>query len=569
MLSQIKKELENYRNRSVELLEGYTFSAYKVIRRISLYKNEIYPTGKFDSQGRYKYFFNIIKPRVNAEIKNIDFDTSDILLYSDSKADTGRLIMANAGMKEWLGETGQAAKLNEAIERGTEWGNVVWKKVKGDYRIMDLNNFFVLNQTAETLEDSDVIEMEIMSPLDLRKKEGIWENVTELLKERTLKEGSLEYFIYERNGEITERELNEAKGKNEGSEDKYILAKVIVGGTDKKNPKYVLFAEEITEKPYKEYHRGTYSGRWIRVGMYELLLDIQTRANEIGNQIAGGLEWASRTFFTTPDKLIAQNILTDLQSGDIIKSQGGVKQVETRMQGLDQLIADWNRLMILADLLANSFEVVTGESLPSGTPFRLGALQNINAAKLFDFIREKLSIVLQDVIEDWILPDMLRSLKAKKILELTGDSGMLTRYYELLIDSWYVSNLLSFPPHSLEIAQEIKSTKLQELQKNKSVMVELEKNIWDDFKPRVRVIITGENFNLAADLETLQTFIQLEADPIRRTALIEIAMSKKGIDAASLPKTPPQVMAPPQAPPARVPQKQPSQLDRILAASTQ
>ena len=41
-------------------------------------------------------------------------------------------------------------------------------------------------------------------------------------------------------------------------------------------------------------------------------------------------------------------------------------------------------------------------------------------------------------------------------------------------------------------------------------------------------------------METLSTFIALEADPIRRTALIELAMRKKNIDVASLPKTPPQ-----------------------------
>jgi len=40
-------------------------------------------------------------------------------------------------------------------------------------------------------------------------------------------------------------------------------------------------------------------------------------------------------------------------------------QVNVRMQGLDQLIADWNRLMSDADRLANSYDVVRGEAMPS------------------------------------------------------------------------------------------------------------------------------------------------------------------------------------------------------------
>ena len=568
MITKIKKELNSYFNESVELFEGHSFSAYKMIRRIALYKNQIYPTGKIDSQGNYKYWFDIIIPRKNSEIKNIDFDTKDIILYSDTtKQDIGKLIIANASLREWLTTTAQGEKLNEAVERGTEWGNLVWKKVKGDYKLMDLTSFYVLNQTAETLDDSDVIEMEIMTSVDLRQRKDVWENVQELL-ESAKEQTSPKFYIYERNGEVSEKEYNEAKKIDKaGSEDKYFLAKIIVGGTQKNQPSQILFVDKIPNKSfYKEYHRSTYSGVWLRVGIYQLLMDVQTRANEIGNQIARGLEWASKTVFRSSDKVIAQNILTDLSNGDVIKSND-LQQVETRMQGLDQLIADWNRNIQLADQLANSFEVVTGESLPSGAPFRLGALLNVNATKLFDFIREKLGLTLQDVIEDWILPQVLKDLKLKKILELTADSGQLSQYYKLLIDEWYIQNLVSFPPHTAEIGEEIKNEKLEELKKNKSVMVDLEKGLWEGFKPRAKVLITGENFNIASDLETLSTFISLEADPVRRTALIELAMAKKNIDASQLPKSPPMPQPMPEQVATRPATKQaPNQLDRILAS---
>ncbi len=541
MIEKIKQEINDYKNGSVKICDNYSYSAHKLIRRILLFKNKIYPTGKTDSQGNYKYWFDIISPRVDSEIKNIDFDTKDVRLVSDGK-DVGNLIIANNFLQNNFQETGQAEKFNEFIERGVEWGNLVWKKIKGGYKIMELDKFYVLNQAAETLEDSDIIEMEIMTASDLRKKIGIWKNVENLIKEASAK-NKTEFYIYERNGEINEKEYNRLKDKEEGDENKHLLTKIIGGGIAEDNPEQILFCEEIDEKPYKEYHRGRYSGRWIRVGMYEILFDIQIRANEIGNQIARGLEWAAKAIFRSSDRIIAQNILTDLQNGDIIKS-ADLTQVNTRMDGLDQLIADWNRLMQLADKLANSFEVITGETLPSGTPFSLGNLMNINANKLFDFIREKLSVAFQEVIEDWILPDVLQQLKSEKIVKLMSDSEGYDYYLTLLVNDWYIRNLIALPPHTPEIAANLKNQKIEELKNKKELLIKLEKEMWDNFKPRVKVVITGENYNLISELETLKSFIQLEQDPVRRTALIEMAMSKKGIDVNRLPKTPPQVQTP-------------------------
>lgn len=571
MLKKIQEEINDFKTNNVELCEGYSFSTYKLLRRIMLYKSQCYPSGKLDSQGRVKYWFDVISPRAQSEIKNIDFDTKDITLYSDSEADAIKVLLANSALKEWLHESGQAQKLNSGIEQGTEWGNVVWKKLKDNYKVLELNNVMVLNQTAFSLDDSDVIEQEIMFSTDLRKKTDVWENVEELIKSaKTEKKTSPEFYIYERNGEVSEKEYNQAKKKKGGREDKYLLAKVIVGGLEKDKPTQILFCEEMEEKPYKEYHRSSYSGRWLRVGMFELLMDVQTRANEIGNQIARGLEWSSKTIFRSSDKVIAQNILTDLQNGDIIKSVD-LSQVQTRMEGLDQLIADWNRLMEMADKLANSYEVVTGETMPAGTPFRLAATLNINAGKLFDFIREKLGIVLQDVIEEWILPDLLKDLKGRDVLRLTGDSGKLKTYYQALVDGWYIKNLLALPPHTEEIALVLKEKKLQELSQKEEVMVQLEKEMWKEFKPRVRVAIVDEGFNVIAEMEDLKAFIALEQDPLRRTALIEKAMKLRNIDISSLPKTPPMpTTAPVEANQQRGSQPQkgqkpPSILDNILA----
>lgn len=542
----IENEITEYTSGTVQISEGHTFSQFKLVNRIARYQNEIYPEGKIDAQGDYKYWFNIVSPRVDTEMKNIDFDTKDIMLYSKQTKDATAIFLLTSKLQEWLRDTGQSLKINDVVEAGSSWGNVVLKKIEDDYEIVDLKNFYVINQTAETLDDTTVIERHILTQSDLRSKKGIWDNVEKVIENCGKKEivkikGQVStqtqtpyYEIYERNGEISEKMFNEAKGKKGGRDNIYILAKIIVAGLGDKKNQNILYVEEMKKMPYKEYHRGRYIGRWFRQGLYELLFDVQTRANEIGNQIAKGLKWSSKVLFKSKDRLIVQNVMTDLDNGDIIRTED-IQQVEVRMQGLDQLIADWNRIMELADKLCNSYEITTGETMPAGTPFRLAKTLDINANKLFDFIREKLGLTIEDVFQDWILPDLIKEIKKDDVLRLTGDSRYLQRYYEMVINSWYRKNLIFLPPHNQEIAEMMKQQKMEELKKRPQAIVKLKKGMFNDIKARCRVVITGENVGLVAELDTLNSFIQLEADPARRAYLLDMAYVKKGIDISSMP----------------------------------
>lgn len=554
IFSLMENEINAYLTQDTEISEGYRYSQYKVIKRLMLYANCVFPKGKLNKLGQYKYWIDISAPRIDNDVKNTDFDTRDIFLSSNSEKDTAVILLCNLYLQTWLRDNAKAVELNEAIEEGAGWGNVVWKKIHKGYEKVDLKNLYVINQTAKTLQDTPVIERHIVNQSYLRTQSAIWDNVEEVIKNCGNKgfsatpQGIIEtketpyYEIYVRNGEISEAELFEARGKTGGSETKYFLSKVICAGLSKSSPsgsKYVLFADKIDGMPYKEYHRGRYHGRWLRLGLYEILFDIQTRANEISTQIARGLEWASKTFFRSQDRLFVQNITTQMSSGEVIRSTD-LQQIPVRMEGLDQLIADWNRLMITADKLCNSYEILMGEMTPAGTSFKLGAMINQNANKFYDFIREKLSLALQSVFQDWVLEDLMKDLKKEKVLKLTGDENSINRFYEILVNSWYLRNLLALPAHSSEQATLIKQSKLTELLAKPEKFIALESGWLDNVKPRVNVVISGENTHLITELETLASFIALEQDPVRRSYLIQLAMKKKGIDVENMPRSTPE-----------------------------
>lgn len=563
--SQIEQEIQQYLTEKVEVGDGYDFSQAKLVRRIGLFETHTYPTGKFDSQGNYKFWFDIITPRIDSEVKNIDLDTRDASIYSPRKIDALPMIVANLALDEYMRTTGQAEELNTAVEEFSGWGNVLWKKVRKSYERCDLRNTYVINQTARTVDQTPIIERHTFLQSELRAMEGKWSNVSDVVTHcasKTYKtdaqsleqETTIPYYeVYERNGEVCLKDLKEVHNQqvNPGDENKYVFARVVAAGVKSSatgvSIKYILFAGELKGKKnsdiYKEAHRGRYKGRWWREGLYELLFDIQVRANQIGNQMAQGLELAAKNVFQSPDKLVVQNVMTDIRNGDIIKASD-LKHVEVRMNGFDQLANEWNRLIQLANDIANSREVVTGDSMPSGTPFRLGALYNQNANKLFDLLREKLSIPLSELFEEWIAPGLCENITAKEILRLTGDSDMLARLHHLIVEDWYLQNLIAIGPHSPEEALMLKSQKLLELQSRPQLLMKGVADAFENFVPHATVEISGENSRKGVMMETYGNFIQMELDPVRRSHMIEAAMKRAGLDVGGMPRLSPEQLAP-------------------------
>jgi hypothetical protein len=554
IIKTIEEEISDYLSTTVDIAEGVGgYSQYRLVRRITLFKNRIYPGGKTDKQGRYKYWFDIIGPRVNSEVKNLQIDTKNFLVFSTQpQRDFTAVFLANARIKEFLWETGRADELNEVVEQFSGDGNALFKRVKGGYEVSDPSNTYIINQTAKTVDETAVIERHELTQSQLIEKQGVWKNVDEVIEHchnRTMSatERSADktttnphYEIYERNGEVSEAELFEAQGKKDGDEKKYVLAKIIVAGLKKgaEDHKYILFAEKLTGKMsdvYTEAHRGPYKGKWWREGLYELLFDHEVRANEIGNQIARGLEWASKAVFRSSESIAANNILTDIANGNIIKS-ADLQQVEVRMQGFDQLIADWNRLMADADRVANSFEIVNGET-PAGTPFRLGALLDQNAGKLFVHLRQKLTIPYKNIFKKWILPELLKDLKTKDVIRLTGDAETISQLRKLQAENWFVRNLVKIGPAAAipEIKEALIEQKIKELG-DKEPLLENDKKFWEGVLERLWITITGENMDLTEQMSTLATLLQFETDPFRRAFLLDRVYKVKGIDVPPAPQ---------------------------------
>lgn len=553
LISRIETEINNYLSKSVEVSSGVKFSQYKTINRIYKFRNRDLNNGnKLNDDLSYNYYFDIISPRVDSEVKNLRFDSKDILFFSQNpQIDFAAVFLANASLKSWMSDNGEDLELKTAMEEFSANGNVGFKRIADGYELIDPLNTIITNTTAKTIDDTDIIERYQMSASEIKRNKTWDEDVkARVIKEcgnKTFKSSidasgedmtAKSYEIYEFTGELSEAEYNEIKGiEEDGDENTYFLAKIVMCGLsagDKESERYILYAEKLPpNKKLSDYyiyaHRGRYEGRFWRVGMYEMLFDHQVRANQIGNDISRGLEWASKVIFKSADTRHLENIRADLDNGDIIHDAESLTQLEVRMQGIDQLIADWNRVQQDADRLANSYEVIRGENMPSGTAFRLGLLMDQNAGKFFVLLRQKLCLPYQLVFLKWILPKLLKDMKAKEIFRFTGDTDVVDQLRLLMVESWYANNLVEIGPHTKEIADTIKQEKFEEL-KNQDPVIKNSDTIWDGVKDRMFVTITGQEYMGNEVIQDIVSLLPMEQDPARISYMLDMVYKIRGLN---------------------------------------
>lgn len=539
-------EIHEYINGVTHIGENIPYSEYKLKKRIQMFKNKYYPTGKITDDGDYEHWFDIIHPAVNSEVKNLDFDSKHFLIFSHNPVgDFAAVYVINLSIDEYMWESGTAEELNQNVEDFSADGNILFRKTGDGYETCDMSNTFIVNQTARTVDETDIIERVVMSQSDLRSMAGVYDNIDNVIKDcgnlffnKTEKSvGEIRtkkmYELYRRTGEVSEKDLFEAQGKTGGDPNKYLLTRIVVAGLKKgkTDKRYVLYAEALPEGSkmsdyFIEAHRGPYKGKWWREGLYELGFDYQVRYNDVSNQIARGLDWASKVLFRHSDKQTLQNLRTQLKNGGLIKS-ADIQQIEVRLQGFDQLVNDRNAVLQQWNDLANSYEVVQGKNLPAQTAFRAIATIDVNANKLFVFLRQKLTLAYRQVFSQFVMPPLVTHMKSKDIIRVTGDPMFLDRFRRMAVDAWYINHLVDIGPHTQEMAQFIKDAKYQEFQQTEP-MIENIADVWKNVLPRLRVTITGENY-LVEEVQTISELIAYEQDPVRRAFLLNTVYAAKGI----------------------------------------
>jgi len=170
-------------------------------------------------------------------------------------------------------------------------------------------------------------------------------------------------------------------------------------------------------------------GRWLGIGIVEMLFDVQVRVNEMANQKRVGMELDTMRLFQTKDKSIVRNVLTDLQSGDVMVTTTGIDPInnsQTRFSE-SEFTNEEQRYSGQVDKLSFAYEALRGDTGDASTPLGTTQIAVAQGTSVFAFKKENLSLFLQEYFNDLVLPELMKDLTAEHIMRFTGNSQELQK----------------------------------------------------------------------------------------------------------------------------------------------
>lgn len=557
----IREYEDNFENFPVEIVDGYDFDQLQQIKEINLYWSSKFISG----QSEDKYFFNIIKHRVKNASKNIDVDTKDVLVRTRGGGDHVKTWIARRDIKRWLDSKHVGNKMNETKDKLPLFGSIVAKRVNNDeiFELVNVRNL-KCDPTAKSLEESSyVIEDYYMTPDQVQDFKGVWDNVDELLEN---------YKTYRKENYTDDKSagvINTAQGDSaymhlrsfygfvpeslwnkyndiedtEGSEYRYKRVYMIVSLPEDKadgrnnsdtqdNEGLILYKEDRDGKDglYKECHYDRIDGRWLGVGLVEDGQRLQEIKNKQINQLIEAQDLANTVLFQSGDPELVENILTDLENGDIIHSKQPINPINTNARNLNIYSVINQEIEQLYNSLSNTYEVTTGESLPSGTPFSLGALINRNAQKHFDQVREKLGMFWEEILQDWVLPEILKDINKKHILEITNkDEAMEINKILIKNKVWDATTQYVLAQGNSPTQEEVTEIEamLGRYFQEQGTFLDIPKDYYKGAEKDIQIIIVNEKANKEVETQELMTALQIVT---QNPALAQSPLFKKILD---------------------------------------
>lgn len=441
IINAFKNCIERYQ-KNVVLFDGFEFNMPETIEKIELYQASKFESGDEDSLGYKKYFMNILNPMVENAAKNIDIDRSNIVVRPDKVKYRIPAMVYNDKLKWYMEKIGFGTTLNDIILNAPAYGSVVLKKVKGEIKEVplldlmfdpavsnikkkfDINSNFVIEQHFMDIGEVDAMKWKwIKSSID-----AIDERVYKIMAQGPSQVPNIR--VLEGYAVLPN---NMFKANATGYDD--YLVYFTYDSDEESNPLglyKVLYYQAGVKPPYKKFDYKTLRGRALGRGLIEAGFDVQERVNELENSVASHMRTQSKTTYQTRDKNIAENLLTDTLDGEILKVNSEISLVPTEKRDMADFNAERNYLEQINRSNSNAPEVLTGDTMPSDTPFRTVQQLSVSGGKFFDMVRENMSLFLNEVFTEWLLPQFEKEILSTNEIDLMDmDLWMELAQYEV------------------------------------------------------------------------------------------------------------------------------------------
>ena len=520
ILDQINKEKKAFEIEYIKIVDGFDFNQKETIERIYRYYNSKFLGGEIDAEGDKKYFFNINRNPCKVTTKAIDFDTKHINILTAEGSNPLKTWFFERDLKFWMKDQNFGKVLNRIFAELPIFGSVVIKVINKKPYFVDLRNFIV-DQAADTLGQANyIIEQHLYTPIEFRKvgEELGWENIEEVINlHRQMNQPYIK--VYERYGEV---EMTDEEGNKTYDYKRVFIADVGMNQADERGntipyPGITLKEENIDTHPYWEFHMEKIAGRWLGMGVVEILFDAQVRQNEIANLQAKGSYFNALRLFQTRDETINRNLMTEAKMGEVLNPEDPITQIDMGDRNLAYFNQETLKWMKNVDDLTFRYEVTTGERLPAGTPLGSARLAAAMTAAYFEQIRENVALDIKEFLFNIIIPKFQNENSKKHTLRLIGED--LDKYNNLIIEEMAELEKIRYILTKNEIPTQkyfdiLKASISEKIKQGKEKSINIPSNFYEDIKYKIDIIITGEEKDIAAMTQVYFAALQaITADP--------------------------------------------------------
>lgn len=603
----VREARDGYERDDIDTVEGLSFNMYDRIRENEFLSSGHYLSGDYDENGDLKPFHDVITRILENQRSAEEVDTKDMEITTINPEYYVRASIISKFNQDWMDENNMDKFHNEAIEiRGKHGGLLVKVLEDADELSLEVVDWTSFSGDAADLESgvkiidnfhtpASLVELAESKGWDMEKVHEAIELYAEANQDDEYKEQretSGKYILIREVSGVLERTYidEDAKPYEYSYQVHYVAGAEF--HTDKGERGITLDSMEMDESPYYylPYKKRTSSGKMLGIGMVERARHPQIATNVAAQQYKYSLDMASTHVLQSSSKnLKGKNVLRNMKRGTILKVDdgkpiSGVDMSPQALAHLDQYMASWQNQV---DRATGTYSVATGEDLPSGTPYRLGAILDQNAQSSFDLRREEYAIFINRIYKDRVIPFFIRQIKKKKTLSLKFSPEELkkldrdvARYHadKQVVDKYLNGGYDDVPPAMrfamMDVEREAMMNETdRQLKKgrNRRTIGMFPKGYWERVADELFVDITGERRDKSVVLESINNVLmqyiqlkpQLDADPNARKLFNDIVETAglEPIDFAEGAPSPQQQGAPEQpAQAGQTPLDQPSQL---------
>jgi len=549
----VRKAELDYKSGNTQVSEYVEFSLSDTLNNIDAYLYSKHITGSKDSLGRDKPFFNIVVSAANIWFRATDIDRQNIRIRATKEKDWYTSFLATVHLRDWMKRAGFGVYLNEWGRTLSRYGSAVTKIVENSkglhISVVPFNRIifdavdFDNNPKVEILELNmpqlwQRVETHGYDPKAVEELENALVARESLEKER--KDNKNEFVrLYEVHGLLPKSMLT----GNDKYDNVYVQQMHVISMVGKKKGRKIEY-EDFTlikgqEKfdPYRLDSLIKEEGRSLGIGAVEYLFETQWMVNHSQKAIKDQLDLASKFVFQTTDiNMLGNNVLTDIENGEIIITEPGTTVSAFPNNSHDT--ANWQNYSSVWKSLGQEIvgvsEAMLGAQPKSGTAWRQTEAMLNESYSLFELMTENKGLALEDMLRERIIPwikknrmnnkdEITATLESYEINRIDGRhiKNRATNAVNEVLKRQIIDGELPTAEGQAMMMQEAEGaigSQMQEFGNQRFFKPsEISKQTWketfEDMEWDLDIDITAEARNSREELTTLNTALQVIMNP--------------------------------------------------------